>query len=71
MPAQTAPNPEEESERIDTAINQAIAACDGDARNAVRALIITNEFLEHELRTKVSHGYSRGYVHGRFKTYTG
>lgn len=49
MPAQTAPN-REESERIDTAINQAIAACDGDARNAVRALIITNEFLEHDDR---------------------
>ena len=62
MPAHTALIPEEESERIDAATDQAIAACHGDARAAVRALIIANEFLEYELRTKVSHGYSRGYA---------
>lgn len=56
MSAQPVPNPEEESERLDTATDQAIAACDGDARSAVRSLIVANEFLEHELRTKVSHG---------------
>nr|WP_081602406.1 hypothetical protein [Afipia clevelandensis] len=67
MSTQTAPIPEEESERIDAATDQAIAACDGDARAAVRALIIANDFLEYELRMKVSHGY----VHRRFKCYSG
>jgi hypothetical protein len=56
------------------ATDQVIAACGGDARDAVRALIVVNEFLEaqvEELRADVSKGYARGYYHGRFRTYTG
>jgi hypothetical protein len=56
------------------ATDQAISACGGDARDAVKALIVANEFLEaqmEELRADVSKGYARGYYHGRFKTYTG
>ena len=56
------------------ATDEAIAACGGDARDAVKALIVANEFLEaqvEELRADVSNGYARGYYHGRFKTYTG
>jgi hypothetical protein len=40
-----------------------IVACGGDARDAVRALIVTNEFLEaqvRELQAAVSNGYARG-----------
>jgi hypothetical protein len=33
--------------------------------------ILTNEFLEYELRTKVSNGYTRGVRHGRFNSYSG
>jgi hypothetical protein len=45
-----------------------------EAANAVKALIVANEFLEalvEELQADVSNGYARGYYHGRFKTYTG
>ena len=48
---------------LDQAADQAIAACGGDAREAVKALIVANDFLEAEfdaLRTKVSTGYARG-----------
>jgi hypothetical protein len=48
---------------LDAAADQAIAACGGDAREAVKALIVANDFLEmqlDELRSKVSAGYARG-----------
>ena len=67
--------PSPEPDRLAVAADEAIAACGGDARDAVRALIVANEFLEalvvEELRADVSKGYARGYHHGRFKTYTG
>jgi hypothetical protein len=56
------------------ATDEAIAACGGNPRDAVKALIVANEFLEAEaeqLRADVSKGYARGYHHGRFNTYTG
>jgi hypothetical protein len=31
---------------LETAADQAIAACGGDAREAVKALIVANDFLE-------------------------
>jgi hypothetical protein len=52
-----------EPEDIETAADQAIAACGGIAREAVKALIVANSFLEvqiAELRAAVSMGYSRG-----------
>jgi hypothetical protein len=54
--------------------DQAIAACGGNARDAVKALLVANEYLEaevQELQAAVSSGYARGYRYGRFKTYTG
>ncbi|MGY4429704.1 hypothetical protein ACVWWO_002181 [Bradyrhizobium sp. F1.13.1] len=48
---------------LDAAADQAIAACGGDAREAVKALIVANGFLEaqvEELLASVSAGYSRG-----------
>jgi hypothetical protein len=42
--------------------DQAIATCGGDAREAVKALIVANGFLEtqvDELRASVSAGYAR------------
>ena len=44
-------------------LDQAIAACGGDAREAVKALIVANAFLEtdlEKLRAAVSMGYARG-----------
>jgi hypothetical protein len=71
MPEATAPNPQSDAEQLDAAADQAIAACGGDAREAVKALLVANEFLEAEIEASVSHGYLRGVRHGRFKTYTG
>ena len=62
--------PTSEPDQLETATDQAIAACGGNARDAVKALIVANEFLESEvceLMQAVSHAYARG----RFKTYTG
>jgi hypothetical protein len=50
-------------DRLDVAADQAIAACGGNARHAVKALIVANEFLEAEVRqlqAAVSNGYARG-----------
>jgi len=47
---------------LEVAADQAIAVCGGDAREAVKALIVANGFLETEnevLRASVSIGYSR------------
>ena len=55
----------------EVAADQAIAACGGDAREAVKALLVANEFLEREIEEKVSRGYLRGVKHGRFNTYSG
>ncbi len=55
---------------LDLAVDQAIAACDGDLRATIRALIIANNFLESEvseLMKAVSHAYARG----RFQSYSG
>lgn len=46
---QLASGPQSESERLDIAADQAIAACGGDMRSTIRALILANEFLEFEL----------------------
>jgi hypothetical protein len=71
MPEASAPNSQSDADQSDAAADQAIAACGGDAREAVKALIVANEFLEAELETQVSHGYMRGVIHGRFSTYSG
>jgi hypothetical protein len=52
-----------EPDRFEVATDQAIAACGGNARNAVKALLVTNEILEAqiaELQSAVSNGYARG-----------
>jgi hypothetical protein len=70
MPADPEIQPTSEPNRLEVATDQAIAACGGNARDAVKALIVANEFLETEvceLMRAVSHAYARG----RFKTYTG
>jgi hypothetical protein len=49
-------------DRLESAADQAIEACGGDAREAVKALIVTNEYLEHRLQELASPGYARGRV---------
>jgi hypothetical protein len=68
MSQSAAPNSQAEADRLeDAAADQAIAACGGDVRAALKALIVANEFLE----AQISQGYMRGVKHGRFKTYNG
>jgi hypothetical protein len=58
-------DPLADTNRLDVAADQAIAACDGDVRAAIRALIMANEYLEMELSevyAAVSRGYTRGDV---------
>ena len=69
MPSKSQPIPQQDSE-LEAAVDEAIAACDGDLRATIRALIVTNNFLEcevSELMKAVSHAYTRG----RFHTYSG
>jgi hypothetical protein len=56
--------PAEDSLVLDTAIDAAIEACGGDARAAVRALIVANNYLEAEVKRlaeTVSWGFTRGF----------
>jgi hypothetical protein len=69
MSSKSKPLPPKDSE-LEAAVDEAIAACDGDLRAAIRALIVANNFLEcevSELMKAVSHAYTRG----RFHTYSG
>ena len=63
MPQTAAPNSKDNVDWLEAATDQAIAACGGNARDAVKALIVANEFLEAEmkaLQAAVSNGYARG-----------
>jgi hypothetical protein len=69
MPSRSQTHPVEDDE-LEAAVDQAIAACDGDTRAAVRALIVANNYLESEvgeLMKAISHAYTRG----RFQSYSG
>ena len=61
----SAPNPQSDDDQLDVAADQAIAACGGHAREAVKALIVANHFLKTELeklRAAASPGYARGHL---------
>jgi hypothetical protein len=63
MPIDPERQPTSEPDRLEIGADQAIAACGGNARDAVKALIVANEFLEakvKELQAAVSNGYARG-----------
>jgi hypothetical protein len=70
MPQSAAPNPQADADRLEAAADQAIAACSGDIRGALKALIVANEYLEAEV-CELKQAVSHAYVRGRFKTYTG
>ena len=70
MPQRAAPNPQADADRLAAATDQAIAACDGDMRSAIRALIVANEYLESEVN-ELMKAVSHAYVRGRFHTYSG
>jgi stage V sporulation protein SpoVS len=70
MSQSVAPNPQADVDRLEAATDEAIAACGGDVRNALKALIVANEFLENEV-CELMQAVSHAYVRGRFKTYSG
>ena len=70
MSQSAAPNPQADAETLEAAADQAIAACGGSARDAVKALIVTNEYLELEV-CDLMRAVSNAFVRGRFKTYSG
>ncbi|WP_338026175.1 hypothetical protein [Bradyrhizobium algeriense] len=55
---------------MEAAVDQAIAACDGDMRSAIRTLIVANDYLESEV-SKLMEAVCHAYVRGRFQTYSG
>jgi hypothetical protein len=58
------------ADEFEAAIDQAIAACDGDMRATIRALIVANNYLESEV-SELMKAVSHAYVRGRFHTYSG
>jgi hypothetical protein len=74
MSQSAAPNPQADAARdaagLEAATDEAIAACGGNARDAVRALIVANEYLELEV-CDLMRAVSQAFVRGRFKTYSG
>jgi hypothetical protein len=69
MPSSSQPHAPRNS-GLEAAVDQAIAACGGDLRSTIRALIVANDYLESEvgeLMKAVSHAYALG----RFHTYSG
>ena len=64
MVSQPLPNQEQsDTDQLEAAADQALAICGGDARDAIKALIVASHFLETELEklhAAVSTGYARG-----------
>jgi hypothetical protein len=69
MSSHPQPKPEQDDE-LEAAVDQAIAACDGDLRAAIRALIVANDYLETEV-AELMKAVSRAYARGRFRAYSG
>lgn len=51
--------PADDFEVSDAQVDEAVAACDGDLRATVRALLVGQVYLQATIRTKVSAGYER------------
>jgi hypothetical protein len=60
MSSGSQPNPQDADE-LESAVDQAIAACNGDMRSTIRALIVANEYLESEV-SELMKAVSRAYV---------
>ena len=67
QPAQT-PEPIDDAGILDRQVDEAIALCGGDTREALKATLIANAFLESEIErlcTQISAGFARGRVRRR------
>ena len=70
MPHRPAPDTPQDAILLEAAADQAIAACGGDMREAIKALIVANDFLETEV-AELMRAVSQAYVRGRFQPYNG
>jgi hypothetical protein len=70
MPHCPAPDSSQDTVLLEAAADQAIAACGGDMREAIKALIVANDFLETEV-AELMRAVSQAYARGRFKPYNG
>jgi hypothetical protein len=78
MPAEDKEQADAEALVLETSVNAAIAACDGNLRATVRALVVANNFLtEHNQALSaeldyawkwISPGYTRSATRRRMKT---
>src|SRR3977135_1651621 len=59
---------EKGADELEAAVNEAIAACGGDMRSTIRALIVANQYLESEA-CELMGAASHAYVRGRFRTH--
>jgi hypothetical protein len=59
-----------DDDELETEVDEAITACDGDLRATIRALIVANKYLECEV-SELMKAVSRAYVRGRFNSYSG
>jgi hypothetical protein len=64
------PADEQPDHALEAAVDQAIAACGGDVRATVRALIVANDYLENEV-SELMKAVSSAYARGRFRSYSG
>jgi hypothetical protein len=60
----------QDTDELEAAVDQAIAACGGDMRSTIRALIVANDYLESEV-SELMKAVSHAYVRGRFQSYSG
>jgi hypothetical protein len=70
MTADPQSQPISESDRLEMATDEAIAACGGNPRDTVRALIVANEFLEVEV-CELMQAVSQAYARRKSKTRAG
>jgi hypothetical protein len=59
-----------DDDELEAQVDEAIAACGGDLRATIRALIVANKYLESEV-SELMKAVSHAYVRGRFNTYSG
>ena len=66
MSKNPAPNPPPDSDHLNAVADQVVAACGGDIRGALKAMIVAKQDLELELRqlqqAAVTIGYGREFV---------
>lgn len=69
MSSRSQANPQD-ADGLEAAVDEAIAASDGDMRSTIRALIVANDYLESEV-SELMKAVSHAYVRARFQSWSG